>query len=131
MDNFIGLNIKYLCDKNLLSQKDFGEIFGITQAGINTYTSGRSNPSVENIQKICKHFAITLDSFINEDLSKITNNETTTKSDSFVEPQPGGIYGDKDKIIEAQAETIETQKKHINTLEKLVETLEEKLSQAS
>lgn len=130
MNNFISLNIKYLCDKNLLSQKEFGNLFGITQAVINTYTSGRSNPSIENIQKICKHFEISIDDFINFDLGEKTYDYKSSPA-SATDVSKHLNYSDKDKIIEAQAETIATLKKHNTTLEKLVENLEERLGNAS
>lgn len=113
MNNFIGLNIKYLCDKNLLSQKEFGDLFGITQAGINTYTSGRSNPSVENIQKICQHFEITIDDFINTELASKKDKKPENVSYAM---EPNTAYSDKDKVIAAQQDTIDAQKELISNL---------------
>jgi transcriptional regulator with XRE-family HTH domain len=80
MINFIGLNIKFLCAKNKLSQKDFGDLFDIKQSTISTYLAGRSNPQVETIQKICEYFKITTDEFINTDLAendKYSNKDKT------------------------------------------------------
>jgi transcriptional regulator with XRE-family HTH domain len=81
MDNFIGLNIRFLCSKNKLSQKDFGDLFDIKQSTISTYLAGRSNPQVETIQKICEYFKITADEFINIDLAesdKYSNKDKTS-----------------------------------------------------
>lgn len=130
MENFIGLNIKYLCLKNFLSQKDFGELFELGQSTIGGYISGRTEPNIKLLQKICKHFEIMIDDFINLDLASKSYQNSPIPAKVTGETQPGD-YGDKDRVIAAQAETIDTLKKHNSTLEKLVENLEEKLSQAS
>lgn len=130
MKNYIGLNIKYLCDRNFLSQKDFGNIFGLTQAVVNAYIKEKSNPQVETIQKICKHFELSIDDFLNLDLSTKSYDNKTQAALSTGEPQPVN-YSDKDKIIQAQAKTIETLEKHTATLERLVENLEAKLGNVS
>ncbi|MXN90189.1 helix-turn-helix domain-containing protein [Flavobacterium sp. Sd200] len=122
MINYIGLNIKYLCDKNKLSQKEFGEIFEQKQATINTYINGRSNPNVETIQKICKHFGITIDDFINLDLT--LKGFTTTNNDKqrvLAEPPPPDYGTAKyvkqlEDMVQLQKEFIEAQKLQIENL---------------
>ena len=56
MKNFIGLNIKYLCENNFLSQDEFGAKFGLKKSVIGTYVRGISYPKIEIIQKICEEF---------------------------------------------------------------------------
>lgn len=120
MKNYIGLNIKYLCDKNLLSQKDFGGIFGLTQAVVNAYIKEKSNPQVETIQKICQHFEITIDEFINLDLSSLP--QKTAKA--FKTSEPSEVYNNDKELIKALKQTIEVQ----NTL---IENYKQQLGQAS
>lgn len=115
MVNYIGLNIKYLCEKNFLSQKEFGDLFGTGQATINTYIRGRSNPNVETMQKICTHFDISIDDFINTDLSGEKNYKGFATPKIAAEPETNYI-NEKDAIIAAQRETIETQKELIANL---------------
>lgn len=130
MDNWISQNISYLVKESGLSQDVFGAMFDLKKGVVNQYILGKSLPKIETLQKISKHFKITLDDLVNIDLSEKKYENKLIPASATGEPQPGN-YGDKDKIIEAQAETISTLKNHNSTLEKLVETLEEKLSQAS
>lgn len=122
MINFIGLNIRYLCVKNKLSQKEFGDLFDQKTSTISTYTGGRSNPNIETIQKICKHFDITIDDFINMNLEERGYIKKAVKAGMVAEP--AAPYGDVSKIIAAQEKTIATLEKHITVLEKQVGYLE-------
>lgn len=82
MKNFISLNIKYLYEKNKLTQNELGELFGLKNGVIGTYVRGKTNPQIETIQKICDHFKISLDDFINKDLRTLQQVE------------PGHYYND-------------------------------------
>lgn len=75
MKTFISLNIKYLYEENNLNQNDFGELFGLKKGVISTYVQGKTNPSIETIQKICNHFNLSLDDFINKDLRRVKKVE--------------------------------------------------------
>ena len=129
MENFIGLNINYLCDKNKLSQKDFGVIFGLTQAVVNAYIKGKSNPQVENIQKICNHFGITIDDFINLDLSKQTYKEVADKTLVAAEPNRPN-YGNE-KYVKQLEDMIELQKQFLENQKETIENLKSQLGAAS
>lgn len=135
MNNYIGLNIKHLCVKNKIAQKEFGELFDQKPTTINTYISGRSNPNVETIQKICKHFDISIDDFININLEEkgYINNAVITG----VVKEPQSSYGNefeskliaaKDKIIEGLEKQIVIMEKQIGYLERDVEKLQHKAS---
>lgn len=82
MSNSISLNIRYLCKENKLTQKEFGEIFGLKQNVISSYIKESATPKVETIQMICDHFKISLDDFINKDLRTLQQVE------------PGHYYND-------------------------------------
>jgi transcriptional regulator with XRE-family HTH domain len=127
MINYIGLNIKYLCDKNHLSQKEFGELFEQKQATINTYINGRSNPNVETMQKICKHFEISIDDFINLELSS-QNYSKRTEQREVAEPPPE--YGNA-KYIKQLEDMVELQKEMLEERKETIENLKSQLGQAS
>lgn len=131
MNNWISHNIAYLVKESGLAQDIYGLQFDLKKGVINQYILGKSLPKIETLQKMSKHHKITLDDLINLELSRGNFINTDIPISTVAEPQPGGVYGDKDKIIAAQAETISTLKNHNATLQKLVETLEQKLSQAS
>lgn len=82
MKNFISLNIKHLCDKEKLSQNEFGELFGLGKSVVSMYISEKSTPKLETIMAICEYFKISLDDFINKDLRTLQQVE------------PGHYYND-------------------------------------
>lgn len=69
MENFISSNIQYLLNKGKVTQDNFGGLFGLGKGVINQYLLKKSTPKIETIQKICFHFEITIDDFVNKDLS--------------------------------------------------------------
>lgn len=103
MKIFIGLNIKYLCEKNFLSQDEFGERFGLKKSVVGTYVREVSQPKIETIQKICKEFNITIDDFINQPLDQIRDNKSvsdrTTGQDADMIRILQEALNDKQKII--------------------------------
>lgn len=120
MKNFIGLNIKYLCENNFLSQDEFGAKFGLKKSVVGTYVRGISYPKVEIMQKICEEYSLSMDEFICEDLYLKNKGyySSTTSGTKLQEPVP--IYeAEKEallKTIEAQKETIAAMKITIDTL---------------
>jgi HTH-type transcriptional regulator/antitoxin PezA len=129
MDNFIGLNISYLCVKNKLTQKEFGDLFYIKQSTISTYLANRSNPQVETIQKICTHFNITIDEFINVDLSKNAGKAAMKDIEPIEKPLQNNLSEAKepgaDYIIKKATPIIDPKDKTIEILEREVQDLRE------
>lgn len=123
MNNFIGLNIKHLLFKKKLSQKEFGELFGVKQGAVSGYMTGRTEPNISFLQNVSKEFDITIDDFINVNLEEKGYINKAVKVGKVVEPVPEP-YGDPSKIIAAQEKTIATLEKHIVVLEKQVGYLE-------
>lgn len=124
MKNYIGLNIKYLCDEKKLNQDDFGLLFGLKKSVVGTYVREISTPKIEIIQKICANYEISIDDFVNTDLSKgkpygiqggklLTSNETNPEpyviSPKYVELLEKSVE-DKDKIIKSLEEKLGVEK---------------------
>ncbi len=120
MKNFIGLNIKYLCENNYLSQDEFGAKFGLKKSVVGTYVRGISTPKVEVMQKICQEYNLTLDEFVSDDL--YLKNKGYKTSPMHLVAEPAHDYeAEKQallKTIEAQNTTIEALKLAIETLNK-------------
>lgn len=120
MKNFIGLNIKYLCENNFLSQDEFGAKFGLKKSVVGTYVRGISHPKVEVMQKICEVYNLSLDEFITQDLYLKHKGYVTNGTMKVSEPTTMPVYEmEKDamlKTIEAQKETIAAMKITIDTL---------------
>ena len=118
MKNYIGLNIKYLCESNFLSQDEFGAKFGLKKSVTGTYVRGISHPKVEVMQKICEEFNITLDELVNQDLY-LKNKGYAPSPGIAAEPEAPAYETEREallKTIEAQKETIAAMKITIDTL---------------
>lgn len=91
MDQF-RQNMRWLRNRNNLSQEAFGNLFGLTRGQMDSYERGKAWPSIEDANKICKYFDITLDMFFNQELTdSLMNGPESTKTSK---------YEDKDWIIE-------------------------------
>lgn len=121
MKNYIGLNIKYLCENNFLSQDEFGEKFGLKKSVIGTYIRGISIPKIELIQKICLEFNLTLDTFVNNNLYLKESKYPTETQTQYNVQEAGTEYYTTEKealqkTIQAQEETIAAMKITIDVL---------------
>lgn len=105
MTNHISLNIKHLIVKNKLSQKEFGELFGLKQAVVSAYIREVSNPQLETLIQISNHFEVSIDDLLKSDLSEkselpVSNYINESDSCKLCEMYERMIE-DKDKLIEA------------------------------
>ncbi|CAM3967794.1 helix-turn-helix domain-containing protein [Flavobacterium cucumis] len=89
MKNFISINISYLVNKTRLSKDEFGEMFNLGKGSIGNYILEKAIPKLETIQKICSHFEISIDDFVNKDISnlpkKSLNEEEQEKRNEYIE----------------------------------------------
>lgn len=120
MKNYIGLNIKYLCEKNNLNQDDFGLFFGLKKSVIGTYVREVSTPKIELIQRICLHYKITIDDFVNVDLSLGKAYAVKTGEMLYSQEESPEPYVISPKYVEVLEKSLEDK-------EKIIKALEEKL----
>ena len=125
-NNFISLNIKYLLNTNNFSQNDFGDIFELKRGVINHYVSGKVMPKIETIQKICDYFNISIDDFINKDLSLLEkkNYPVQISQNQILANEPG--YGGM-IVAELEKEINQLKTKLITAYEKIDELKNELL----
>jgi transcriptional regulator with XRE-family HTH domain len=69
MNNFLGLNIKYLRRVNYLTQDQFADKIGVNRAMIGSYEEGRAIPKLTALQDISHYFNVSIDDLVNTDLS--------------------------------------------------------------
>lgn len=127
MDNFIGLNIKYLLAKENMTQKQIAELFDSKQSTISSILTGRTEPNIMMLQKFSNHFKISIDDFINVNLESKKYADLSPVALKTKEPTAEYVT-DKDKIIRAQEKTISVLEKQNALLEKTVDSLEAKLA---
>lgn len=107
IENYISENITYLISisKDIFTQDEFGNLFELNRGAVNSYVKKKAVPRLETIQRICKHYEITIDDFVNKNLS-IKEYKNQESNMILNEPQEGyGVYSTKyvsllEKIIE-------------------------------
>jgi len=114
--NYITENIAHLVDKSGETQDDFGSLFDLKRGAINSYINQKALPKIETIQRICLHYEITIDDFVNRELATIEQDRKT----SFVN-EPAEGYG----IVDVKY--IELLEKSNSDKDKLIKTYEERL----
>jgi len=128
MNNYISENISFLTKKNNLSLDDFGSIFDLSKGLTGQYVRKLSLPKIVTIQKICAYYDISIDDFINKDLSSIKENNPSTGNGvkDFVEP-----YIISPKYVELLEKSLEDKDRIIRSLEEQLGLEKPKGSNAS
>lgn len=123
--NYISLNIRHLYKQEKMTQNEFGEMFGLKRSVIASYVTGNNVPKIETIQKICDYFNLSIDDFINKDLSlKKKNYPGQISQNQIIASEPG--YGVM-VVGELEKEINELKTKLIAAYEK-IEELQTELS---
>lgn len=65
----IGKNLKYLRNKNKISQQDLSSILQIPRTTLGDYERGKTEPNIAMLIKMSKHFDVKVDELIAQDLS--------------------------------------------------------------
>ncbi len=71
----ISKNIKYLRKKHYYTQETFAEAIEIKRSLVGAYEEGRADPRINNLLKICDFFKVSLDTFINKDVSTLSDDD--------------------------------------------------------
>ncbi|WP_130735485.1 helix-turn-helix domain-containing protein [Flavobacterium sp. J27] len=133
MKNYISENISYLVNKVRSSQDEFGAMFDLKKSSVSSYVSKKALPKIDTIQRICEYFNITIDEFINTDLSDKKNAlagpKTTTKADTNTENIAKEIQL-RDELIAMYKDKIEALTKEIKHDEALAR-IEQKVDQSN
>ncbi|MVO09779.1 helix-turn-helix domain-containing protein [Flavobacterium sp. TP390] len=87
MKNYISNNLSFLVNKMNCSRDEFGAMFGLNRGNISFYINEKSQPKIETIQSICDYFKISIDDFINNDLSNKNTSLNTSKTTNTVDSE--------------------------------------------
>lgn len=80
---FINQNIKYLRNRDGMTQQAFADRLGIKRSALGAYEEGRAKPSYELMEKLADDFDLTFDQLIREDLTMLkekSGNQGTATS---------------------------------------------------
>ena len=120
MNNFISENINFLTKKNNLSLDEFGNIFDLSKGLTGQYVRKLSLPKIITIQKICEYYKLSIDDFINTDLSVAKHYGTKEGSLLYVNE-----HQNEPQMISPRY--VELLEKSILDKEKIIKALESKL----
>lgn len=131
--NYISQNIKFLLKKSELSQDDFGLLFEIGKGLISNYINDRALPKIESIQKMCLHYKISIDDFVNTDLS--APKAVGIKQGNLLYASEPLNYGQHEVISPRYVASLEKmileKEQALNDKQKIIEMLEEKINPAA
>lgn len=74
----IASNIRFLRKKEMLSQEDFAERFGVSRQSVAKWESGSSAPDIFKCQQIAQFYEISIDSLISFPLEEQDMNTKTS-----------------------------------------------------
>lgn len=124
MNNFISENISFLTKKNNLSLDDFGNIFDLSKGLTGQYVRKLSLPKIATIQKICAYYKISIDDFVNTDLSVAKPYAMKQGELLYANEQESQPYVISPKYVELLEKSIQDKEKIIRTLEEKIQTKE-------
>lgn len=130
MKNYISINFIYTRNQNYLNRKEFALKHSISYGAMSSYEQGGNLPPIDLIQRICEEYKISIDDFVNKDLSKqkekpaIEVNEGT--SNYKTSDKELNLYN---KIIEAKDDQIKNMELRIEELKKQITIFEVLLNQ--
>jgi len=75
MKDYISLNIKQIMSIKKLTQDELGEKLDLKRGAIGSYINEKAKPKIETIQKISVLFNISIDDFINRDISNTSKHD--------------------------------------------------------
>ena len=62
-------NLRKLRAFKNMNQTEFAELFGLNRPSLGSYEEGRSEPRLATLEKIAKHFKLTLDDLVSRELT--------------------------------------------------------------
>ncbi len=84
--SFFGQNIRFLRNRQQMSQSAFAELFGLKRTAVGAYEEERAEPKVELFVKIANHFGISLEDLVCRNLqeSGLSSQYTVNKGIPYV-----------------------------------------------
>jgi transcriptional regulator with XRE-family HTH domain len=115
--NYIPENIEYLIQRENSSKDEFGFQFDLKRGIVSQYVRKISLPKLETIQRICLHYEISIDDFVNTDLSAgkpygIKGSQIVSTQESNPDP-----YMVSPRYVEVLEKALEDKEKIIKSLE--------------
>lgn len=101
-NNFANI-IKYLRQKNKMTQQDLANIVGLTPTGISYWESGKAIPNIDTLEKLAHYFNVTVDYLLGK--KEMTENDKKTvlfrKAEDVPKEQQEVLWNIIDSTIDA------------------------------
>ena len=120
--NYIPENLKYLIALENSSMDELGVRFELGRGMISQYIRKIAIPKLETIQKICLHFEISIDDFVNKDLSEVKPYAIKQGEMLYANEKESQPYVISPRYVELLEKSIQDK-------EKIIKSLEEKLQE--
>ncbi len=117
LKNYIPENIEYLIKLENSSKDEFGFRFELKRGIVSQYVRKISIPKLETIQRICLHFEITIDDFINKDLSALKPYAIKQGEMLYANEKESQPYVISPRYVELLEKSIQDKDKIIRSLE--------------
>lgn len=75
MGNYFSKNLKFLREKNNMSQNKLAKLIGVNQTTIARWEDNNRTPTVDNAYDVCKIFNIPLSEFLGKDLKSLNQTK--------------------------------------------------------
>jgi len=75
----LAVNIKYLRENRNETQQQIANSIGISRASLIDYEKGKSEPSLSTLKALAKHFHVSLDKLVHDNLVESIDNESFNK----------------------------------------------------
>lgn len=108
--NYLPLNIKYLKEKEGLSEEYFSALFGLGRGAMGSYIAEKANPKIETLQKISARYETTIDNLVNLDISKML--KSVDKNEDNEPPSEWTTMSE----ITSELEKLRLENKHLKEL---------------
>ncbi|WP_323028430.1 helix-turn-helix transcriptional regulator [Gelidibacter japonicus] len=130
MKNYVSINFVYVRERNYLNRKEFATKHGISYGALSSYEQAVSLPSIDFVREICLEYKISIDDFVNTDLSKKSSIESNKKANE----ESGQKLSEKEvalynKIIDSKDAQISSLEQRIAELKRQTTILETLLNQ--
>lgn len=129
MRNYISINFIYTRGQNHLNRKEFAIKHGISYGAMSSYEQGGNLPPIDLIQRICSEYKISIDDFVNTDLSKPKEKPVNTNEDTVNQKISDKELKLYNKIIDAKDSQIKNMELRVEELKKQITVYEVLLNQ--
>ncbi|MCW3106309.1 MAG: transcriptional regulator [Segetibacter sp.] len=102
----LGNNLKHVRNKTGLSQKNFGEQFGLTRNQIDSYENGVAEPSLKSMLKIAKKCGYTIEDLISKNVKRLPANTNVVDKEVVTRTKQNVLSKNEEVVTELRSQII-------------------------